>query len=74
MSAHGHLKVEFIVGSDVRDCCAEACRLARLLQFGVEFKFNEVEVLVNQHTLVETIVETFERVAASKMTYKVACA
>lgn len=74
MSAHGHMKVEFVVGSDINSCCAEACRLAKLLQFGVEFNFNDVTVLVNEHTLVDTIVATFARVQASDHKYKVACA
>lgn len=66
------LKVEGFAGTGIRECCQEACRLARRLGIIVTFDFNGVHCMARPDGLAKDLEENWKLELASKKLYKIA--
>ncbi len=68
------MKIEPYAGSDIKDVCNEAVRIAKKLYVDIWFEFNGVQVLARPTDNPLKIVDDFHRSINSKSKHKIATA
>ena len=59
MSANAELKIDFLCGDSIEDCCKEAVRLAQMLQASIRFDFNGIACIATRYTNPELLAKNW---------------
>lgn len=72
--AKATIKIEFTAGPTIKETFEEAIRIAKILKVWVEFEVNDVTCMVNEDSIADLGVESYQKVRQKKQGPRIAFA